>query len=153
MVPYSGKARAKKAIADRWPQLVVRESSPVTRFLDPLDVDHQGNPKPAIGLMHPWSPFQELLLKEYVVVDKETGHRLPTLEAALVAKYAAIISPHRDRDDKEYDAGDFRRLVRANHDRLNRDDLRRLAGLVWEDGADDIERFVKIAVSDEPFPI
>jgi hypothetical protein len=153
MVPYSGRARASKAIAARWPELVVRELSPVTRFLDPTDLDTDGNPKPVVDLMHPWSPFQELILEEYVIVDAETGHRLPTLEAALVSKYAAVISPHRDREKREYDAGDFRRLVRANRDRMRRDDLRRIAALVWEGGADEIERFVQIALSDEPFPI
>jgi hypothetical protein len=153
MVPYSQKNRAKKAIAARWPDLTVRELSQVTRFLDPLDLDSAGQPKPAVDLMHPWAPFQEVILKEYVIVDADTQHRLPALEAALVSKYAAIISPHRDREKKEYDAGDFRRLVRANHARLQHDVLRRLAGMVWENGADDIERFVEIAQSDEPFPI
>jgi hypothetical protein len=103
--------------------------------------------------MHPWAPFQELILKEYVVIDKATQHRLPTLEAALVSKYAAMLSPFRDREKKEYDAGDFRRLTKANRDRIREDDLRRLAGLVWEKGADEIGRFVEIALSDQPFPI
>jgi hypothetical protein len=94
-----------------------------------------------------------VILNEYVIVDEDTQHRIPTVEAALVSKYAAIISPHRDREKKEYDASDFRRLVRANHDRLRREDVRRLAELVWEGGADEIERFVQIALSDEPFPI
>ncbi len=153
MVPYSARARASKAIASRWPDLQMRELSQVTRFLDPNDLDSQGQPKPVIDLMHPWSPFQELILKEYVLVDAKTGHRLPTLEAALVSKYAAIVSPHRDREKKEYDAGDFRRLVKANHNLIRAEDLRRLAGLVWEGGAAEIERFVEIALSDEPFPI
>jgi hypothetical protein len=73
-------------------------------------------------------------------------------QAALVSKYASMLSPHRDRDKKEQDAVDFRRLVRANRDRIRRDDLHRLAGLVWEGGAGDIDRFIEIALSDEPFP-
>jgi hypothetical protein len=153
MVPYSVRPRASKAIATRWPSLVIRELSQVTRFLDPADLDHEGKPKPVIDLMHPWSPFQELILKEFVIVDKSTAHRLPTLEAALASKYASMISPHRDRDKKEQDAVDFRRLVRANHERIRDDDLRRLAALIWEGGADDVTRFVQLAMSDEPFPI
>jgi hypothetical protein len=153
MVPYSERNRAKKAIAARWPELVVREVFQVTRFLDPLDLDNDGQPKPTIDIMHPWGPFQELILKQYVVVDDETQHRIPTLEAALVSKYAAIVSPHRDRDKKEYDAGDFRRLVRANHERIQTGDLHRLAELVWEGGAKDIDRFVEISLSDKPLPI
>jgi hypothetical protein len=130
MVPYSQRGRARKAIAARWPGLVIRELSQVTRFLDPADLDQEGGPKPVVDLMHPWSPFQEVILEEYVVIDPDTQHRLPTVEAALVSKYAAMISPFRERDRKEYDAGDFRRLARANRDRIRRDDLRRLAGLV-----------------------
>jgi hypothetical protein len=153
MVPYNERSKAKKAIAARWPELVIRELSQVTRFLDPLDLDHEGQPKPTVDIMHPWSPFQELILKEYVLVDKETQHRIPTIEAALASKYAAIVSAHRDREKKEYDAGDFRRLVRANRDQIRMPDLRRLAELVWEGGANDVERFVETALSDEPFPI
>ena len=95
--------------------------------MDPADLDADGHPKPVVDVMHPWSPFQELILKEYVIVDEQTQHRLPTLEAALVSKYAAIVSPHRDREKREYDAGDFRRLAKANRDRIRTDDLRRIA--------------------------
>jgi hypothetical protein len=153
MVPSSERPRAKKAIAAKWPELVVRELSQVTRFLDPFDLDSEGNPKPSIDVMHPWAPFQELILKEYVLVDKETQHRIPTVEAALVSKYAAMLSPHRDRDKREYDAADFRRLVRSNQSRLKRDELRTLAALVWEHGATDIDRFIEIALADAPFPL
>jgi hypothetical protein len=153
MVPYSRRAKATKAIAERWSDLIIRELSQVTRFLDPLDLDPQGQPKPTIDLRHPWAPFQEVILKEYVVVDKETQHRLPTLEAALVSKYAAMLSPNRDREKRDYDAADFRRLVRANRDRIRHDDLRRLAGLVWERGAEEIEQLIETAISDKPFPI
>ncbi|MGD9635336.1 MAG: hypothetical protein AB7G28_01025 [Pirellulales bacterium] len=153
MVPYNERVRAKKAIAAEWPQLVIHELSQVTRFLDPLDLDHEGKPKPVVDIMHPWSPFQELILKEYVLVDGETQHRIPTIEAALVSKYASMVSPYRDRDKKEQDAVDFRRLARANREQVRLPDLRRLAELVWEGGAAEIERFVEIALSDEPFPI
>jgi len=153
MVPTSQRKRAQRAIAEKWPKLVIQELSQVVRFKDPADLDAEGNPKPVVDLMLPWSPFQEDILKKYVVVDGETGHRLPTVEAALVSKYAAMISVFRDRGKKEYDAADFRRIVRANHDRLDDDALSHLAALVWENGAEEIERFISIAISDEPFPI
>jgi hypothetical protein len=153
MVTYNERNRAKKAVAARWPELIVRELSQVTRFLDPLDLDNEGKPKPSVDLMHPWSPFQELILKEFVVVDKETQHRIPTIEAALVSKYASMISPYRERDKKEQDAVDFRRVARANRQLIRTNDLHRLAELVWEGGAKDIDRFIEIALSDEPFPI
>jgi hypothetical protein len=153
MVAYGERQRAKKAIAERWPDLVVRELSQVTRFLDPNDLDATGQPKPVVDLMHPWSPFQELILKEFVVVDEQTKHRLPKVEAALASKYASILSPHRDRGKKEQDAVDFRRIAQANRSSLNMAVLRRLAGMIWEGGADEIERFVEIAQTDKPFPV
>jgi hypothetical protein len=153
MVPYSSRKRAEKAIAGRWPELQIRELSQVTRFLDPGDLDREGRPKPVLDVMHPWSPFHELILKEHVVIDQATQHRLPTVEAALVSKYASIIPPFRERDRKEQDAVDFRRIARANCDCIRPDALHQLAELVWEGGAKDIDRFVEIALSDQPFPI
>ncbi len=153
LVPTSQRQLAQKAIAAKWPLLAVQELSQVIRFKDPADLDSEGNPKPVVDLMLPWSPLHEMILKEHVVLDEKTGHRLPTVEAALISKYAAMLSPYRAREKKEYDAGDFRRLARANHEQLDYDALGRLAALVWENGAEEIGRFVEIALSDEAFRI
>lgn len=153
MVPYSERKRAVRAIRNAWPDLILRELSQVVRFLDPADLGPDGLPKAVIDLMQPWGTFQETILKQHVLIDPETQHRIPTLEAALVSKYAAMVSPHRDRDKREQDAVDFRRMVRANHDRIRRDALRRLADEVWDGAGEDIERFLKAALDDQPFPI
>jgi hypothetical protein len=87
------------------------------------------------------------------VVDPETRHFIPTVEAALASKYAAIISDFRDWDKKQQDAVDFRRIARANYDRVNREHLRRLGDLVWEGGGEELERFLDIAPQDKPFPV
>jgi hypothetical protein len=153
MVPYSQRKRAVKAIREAWPELLVRELSQVVRFMDSQDCYPDGQPKPVVDLMFPWGKFQETILAQFVIIDEETQHRIPRLEAALASKYASMISQHRDREKKEYDAGDFRRMVRANHERINRDDLRRLADEVWDGGADEVEQFLEIALSDQPFPV
>jgi hypothetical protein len=153
MIPYSQRKRAEAAIRKAWPALIVRELSQVVRFMDPNDVNPDGQPKPVIDLMLPWGKFQETILDDFVVVDEQTQHRIPKLEAALVAKYGAMVSAHRDWEKKEQDAVDFRRIVRANRNSINFDDLRRLGGEVWDGGAAEIERFVEIALSDKPFPI
>jgi hypothetical protein len=103
--------------------------------------------------MLPWSEFQETILKEHVVIDKQTGHRIPTVEAAVVAKYAALISPQRDWDKKQQDAVDLRRMIRPNADVLSRERLQALAGEVCENGSTDIIRFVELAIAQQPFPI
>jgi hypothetical protein len=149
MVAASERKKAVKAIQAAWPTLLVQHYSEVVRFRDPNDPDLQGNPKPTIDIMMPWAEFQQTILKDYVLIDEKTKHRIPRLEAALVAKYAAMVSITRSIEKKEYDAGDFRRMVRANYDHIDRESLRRLAAQVWSDGADDIEHFLDIAMSNQ----
>jgi len=153
MVPYSEKTRATEAVADRWPMFTQTPLSQVIRFADPADVDTDGKPKPVIDLMLPWSPFQELILKEHVIHDPETKSRYPTVEAAIVSKYAPLVSPHRSWDKKQQVAVDLRRIIRANHTSIDRDKLRTLAVLVWEQGGDELISFLDLALVDKPFPI
>jgi hypothetical protein len=151
MVPYSQKTKAANSIAKRWPTLERRELSQVVRFHDPGDLDADGVPKPVIDIMLPWRPFQETILKEHVHADPETGHRLPTIEAAIASKYAAFISPHRSLEKKEYDAGDLRRLIKANHKSTDIQKLKSLAAQIWENGAAEIEDFITRSLTDQPF--
>ncbi len=153
MVPYSQKAGAAKAIATRWPTLECRELSQVVRFFDPGDLDADGKPKPVIDIMLPWSQFQKTILLDHVIIDAATGHRIPTVEAAIVSKYAALVSPHRDWDKKEQDAVDLRRIIKANTNELDRERLSELASQVWENGHSDILQFCELALADKPFPV
>ena len=153
MVAASERKRAVKAIQEAWPTLIVETYSEVVRFKDPNDPDLKGNPRPTIDIMLPWAEFQQTILKDFVVSDKKTKHRIPTLEAAIVAKFAAMVSVTRSMEKKEYDAGDFRRMVRTNFDLIDHEPLRLLAGQVWENGADEIERFLDIAMSNKPFSL
>ena len=153
MVPYSQRKKAAKAIAERWPMLDQVDLPPVTRFLDPTDIDPDGNRKPVIDLMMPWSPFQETILKKHVIVDDETGSRYPTIEAVLASKYGALVSPHRSREKKEQDAVDFRRVVRANYERIDHAALKELGDQVWERGGDEVLNFIQLTLDDKPLPI
>ena len=152
MVPYSQKKRAVTAIRKRWPTLSQQELSQVVRFADPQDCDAAGKPKPVIDVMLPWSPFQEFILKEHVIVDRETNSRYPTVEAAIVAKYAPLISPHRSWDKKQQDAVDLRRIIKANEKSIDREKLKALGDLVWEQGGEEVLSFIDLALQDQPFP-
>jgi hypothetical protein len=152
MVPFSQRKRATQAIAERWPMLQQVDLPQVTRFLDPTDLDPEGKPKPLIDIMLPWGKYQATILKEHVIVDPQANSRYPTLEAALVSKYAALVSPHRSREKKEYDAGDFRRIVRANHEQIDREKLTKLANQVWEQGGQEILSFIELTLADKPLP-
>ncbi len=153
MVPYSEKSRATKAVAERWPTLIQIELSNVVRFMDSSDLDSEGKPKPVVDIMLAWGKFQETILLKCVIVDKETGSRYPTVEAALVSKYAPLVSPNRSREKKEQDAVDFRRIIRANHERIDRKIVSDLAGQVWEKGSEEILDFIELTLKDQPFPI
>lgn len=153
MVPHNQKKKAVKAICARWPQLEKEEFEPVVRFFDPGELDNQGNKVPVIDLMLPWGKFQETILKEHVRTDPRTGHRYPTAEAAIVAKYAALISPSRKIDKKDQDASDLRRLICSNQPNFDLTRIESLAGQVWEGGTEEILRFIDCALNEKPFPV
>ena len=112
-----------------------------------------GNTVPVINLMLPWSPFQETILKDHVVIDPDTLDRHPTLEAAIVSKYAALVSPHRVFDKKQQDATDLGRLIRNTHPDYDVAAIQSLAGEVWEGGAKEILDFIACALNEKPFPV
>lgn len=153
MVPYSQRDAAEKAIAERWPDLLLVRHSQVSRFMDPDDVDQQGKPKPVIDLMLPWGKFQEVILSDHVVENDEPLSYFPTLEAAIVSKYAALVSPYRRTSKKQYDAGDLQLLIRNNFSAIDHGKLEELASLVWDGGGKEILEFLDIAMQDKPFPI
>ena len=106
-----------------------------------------------IDLMLPWGKFQETILKEHVIEDGLTGRRFPTAEAAIVAKYAAMISLTRKIDKKEQDAADLRRLICTVNPDYNVLRIQSLAGQVWEGGSEEILRFIDCALNEKPFPV
>ncbi|KAA1261829.1 hypothetical protein LF1_43890 [Rubripirellula obstinata] len=153
MVAIHEKDKAIAAVSARWASLIVSELSVVARFKDPADCFSDGRPKPVIDIMLPVEPFYQTILAKHVRVDEVTGHRLPTVEAAIVSKYAAMISPNREISKKGFDGGDLRRIVKANLDSINQDALFALAAEVW-DGADaDMKDIFHRAVNDLPFEV
>lgn len=153
MVPHNQRKKAIKAITSHWPSLEKEEFEPVVRFYDPGELDRDGNKVPVIDLMLPWGLFQETILNEHVLIDKATGNRYPTVEAAIVAKYAALVSPSRKLERKEQDASDLRKLILANQTEFDTCKIQSLAGQVWEGGSDEILRFIDCAVNEKPFPV
>ena len=153
LVSPQERNKAVEAIKAAWPSLIVEDYPEVVRFLDPNDPGPAGKPKPTIDLMLPWTPFYKTILKSYVIIDKATGHSIPRIEAALVSKYAAMVSDTRSMAKKAHDAGDFRHIVQANRKLIDIPSLRRLADEVWAGAADEIVRFLDIAVSERPFEL
>jgi len=153
MVSKRLRRKAVTAIRSAWPTLEVVELPEVVRFLDPHDIGTDGHPKPVIDIMTPLAAFQRTILKDFVTVDPQTGHRLPQVEAALVARYAPIVSVGHAREKKEFDAADFRSIVNANIDTIDRDRLHTLADEFFPGAGDEILSFLDLALNDDPFPL
>ncbi len=153
MVPYRERKAAERAISARWPELKLVQLSQVSRFSDPSDVDHEGKPNPVIDLMMPWGPFQETILKKYVIRSEDLVSRYPTVEAAIVSKYAALVSPNRKMAKKHFDAGDLRQIICHNIDSINRDVIQQLGDQVWENGGAELLEFIELALQEKPFPL
>ena len=82
-----------------------------------------------------------------------TGHRLPTREAALAAKYSAIVSPYREWVKKTYDAGDLRSIVLAAPDLIDRNEAHRLGELIFPGGGDELLEFIQLSIDQKPFRV
>ena len=153
MVPNSQKKKAMNAISARWPDLEIRELDVVIRFADPGEIDIHGKAVSVIDLMLPWNQLHQTILSKYVVEDGHTGSRIPTVEAAIVCKYAALISPSRVAEKKDFDAGDLRRLIRTSHPNHNLDTISNLANEVFDGGGKEIRDFIDCALNEKPFPV
>jgi predicted RNase H-like nuclease len=112
---------------------VLKEFPVITRFLDPA------NKEPVIDVMRPNDLYRETF-KNCVRVGKT--HDVPTLELALAAKFAAMVSRMREIPKKLSDASDFAQMVRRNQHEIDFDRLRNLGDAVYPGGGDEIVRFV-----------
>ncbi len=145
--------RAIAAIQARWPQLQMERLDVVVRFRDPGEVAITGEMKQVIDVMLPSSDCYSAILARYHRIDKTTGHKIPTLEAACASKFAALVSPHRDFDRKQQDAVDLRSIMVPNRGVIDVEILERLGDLVYPGGGKEILEFLDLAMNKKPFPI
>ena len=153
LIAHDEVETAINAILGRWPALEDERNPVVIRFRDPNEVGVDGEAKVVIDLMLPNDALYEAVIDRYHHVDEASGHRLPIIEAALAAKYSALVSPYRLFVRKQQDAVDFRRIVQANSQRVDRDIAHELAELIFPGGGDDILEFIDCSINDLPFEI
>ncbi len=118
---------ATRALAKVFPHLEVEDHEVVVRFRDPKT-----------KIVHLDIIKQRHLFRE---VFKHTAkgslfgepHLIPSLEMALNLKFAAMMSPNRQDDDKHLDAHDFIRVIRTNP-KLDEAILAQLGELVYSGG-------------------
>jgi hypothetical protein len=154
MVDHEESEAAVQALLSRWPELEVQDQSPVViRFLDPGETHAGQAPQVVIDVMLPNDACQREILLTQVVVDPETGHRKPSLEAALASKYSAIVSPFRSWNRKQQDVVDFRSIVSPDHEGIDRKTAFQLGELIFEGGGDELLEFIQLAIDNKPFPV
>jgi len=144
---------ATAAILRKWPALQPEFLPVVTRFRDPGEIAIDGEMKQVIDLMLPSDKCYEAVLESHYRIDRQTGHRLPVIEAACASKFSAMISPYRKRTRKHFDAGDLRSMMETNHKQLDRDLLAMLGDLIYPGGGAELLEYLKLAIDDKSFPI
>lgn len=126
--------KAVAAIAKAFPELKGKDYAVVTRFTDPATGET------VIDLMKPVQKIHKMVFKNAIWVRE--SHQVPTLEMALISKFAAMISPNPSYDKKLVDAGDFVNMVKNNFKSIGRNQLRRLAEKVYRGGGDEIIQMI-----------
>jgi hypothetical protein len=127
--------KAAKAVAAAFPDLVMRDTPVVIRFM--------AGEEEAIDLMKPTgSKLWARLLNDtkQIEVEGEPVH-IPTLEGMLAAKFAAMASPSRRLLDKQQDGLDFARIVDVNK-QIDLQVLEQLGELVYAGGGTAIVKLV-----------
>ena len=126
---------AVRVLSETYPKLQIQDTPVVTRLIDPASGE------PAIDVMKPNQAVLRVVFRESIPV-KDT-HRIPNLEMALVSKFAAMVSPHRIRDKKWIDGGDFVNIALHNRAKLKLTKLIRLAEKVYPGGGEEIRRMIE----------
>jgi hypothetical protein len=96
-----------------------------------------------IDLIKPTQSHLRVIFKhtENVELEKQR-YRIPTIEMALVLKFAPIISLTRTEKKKYIDAHDFIDMVHRNPD-LNEELLQKLGDLVYDGGSKEIVEMIR----------
>lgn len=97
----------------------------------------------AIDVMKPLQqPYREVFRHTHSVRSGGQTYRIPSLEMALVMKFAAMTSLYRADEDKFQDAHDFIRMVKQNAE-LDKEKLEALGSLLYPDGGRDVRNLVR----------
>ena len=132
-------AKAVRVLHEAFPKLEVVDTTDVVRFVDPKKKES------LIDVMKPEQTVFQMAFKHTVAIGET--HRIPSLEMALVSKFAAMISPHRIAMRKMQDAADFMDIVVGNRDDIDLKKLRRLAEQTYKGGGKEITALVNDTIA------
>jgi hypothetical protein len=124
--------KALAALLAAFPQLDPDDKPVVIRLRD------RKTKKIVIDVMKPNEQlYRDVLKHTHTVTSGGQLFRIPSLEMALVMKFSAMISLHRQDEDKFQDAHDFIRMVKANVE-IDVKKLEELGELVYPGGGKEI---------------
>lgn len=129
--------KAVRVLTKAFPNLEAVDLEVVVRL---RDVDTK---ELAIDVMKPVQPPYNVIFKHVQkVAGGKEGYRVPTLEMALICKFAPMISLMRVDEKKLQDAADFISMVKKNAD-IDLDALEKLGDVVYNGGGKEILGLVR----------
>src|SRR5205823_745545 len=124
-----------RALAEAYPDLEQKDYTVVARFIDPA------SGKSVIDVMKPAQEVFRLVFRHTIAIGDT--HDIPTLEMALVSKFAAMVSPRREPERKLTDGGDFMDIVKSNRSAIDVRKLQQLAEKVYPGGGAEIKEMIE----------
>lgn len=135
-------------IADKHLKKATRLLTTVYPHLEPVDLEVvirlrvRDSDEVLIDLMKQRGLYRLAFQHTLEQTDETQTFRVPTLEMALAMKFAAMISPNRQRVNKFQDLHDFGRIVESNPD-FDREELRALGEVVYPGGGAEILEIIR----------
>lgn len=133
-------SRAVKAIQAKFPELTVQDLVYNVRFNSSRSEGRVGTER--IDVVRDNVPIFNRVLERYSVSVPARGQaiRLPTVEAVVALKFAAVISPNRGADSRPQDRTDLLNIV-TQHRSLSLAVLSELGDLVYPGGGQELKDF------------
>jgi hypothetical protein len=137
--------KAIRVLHEAFAHLTLNDTPVVTRFIDPA------TGKAVLDVMKPTQKVFRMFFRHTVPIGDT--HSIPTLEMALISKFAAITSPYRERLRKMQDATDFAVMTDHNKDKIDLRKLQRLAEYVYPGGTKEIKQLVEDILAGRPIQV
>jgi hypothetical protein len=145
LVAKKDHAKAVRVLRSAFPKFIVEDGVIVTRFKDPITKETR------IDLMKPLQKVYQMAFRHTRRIGD--SHRVPDLEMALISKFSAMVSPHRQVPRKIQDAADFADILTHNQANVNMPKLGKLANQVYFGGQKEIFQLVKDILAGRPIQV
>ncbi len=129
--------QAVSIINNVYPNLILNDKNHHITFDDKNDTSKHSE---RIDLIKDEFPLFKLVLKSIQNTNEEI--KIPILEAAIVLKFAACISPNRPEEDKLVDQADLIQLIKSNNN-LNKKIVSTLSESIYTGGSNELMQVIE----------